>query len=228
MEKYIKGINELNLNGVFNNGSCSKIYRFSPGVLFKLFNDDYRDLRDFINLDFLETISTISSIDDLNFVSKAIDIYRNNYELYGYTMKEIDALPLDDIPLDTLVVDLLLGFENLKFDIRKLADHYVKTEDIGGDNVLYNKNMYLLDLDLSLVDKNYIPDELYWLTRRNIFRCVFNKITGCSFNDKVSNDDYLEYSKRLIDTTANMVGYCPRTICEFKSAYQKVNKKTIG
>lgn len=227
MEKYIKDINELKLHKLFNSGSCSEIYRVSSDILFKLFNNEYRDLRDAINLEFLETIRTISSIDDLNFVSKAIDIYRSDYQLYGYTMKEIDALGLDALPVDTLVLDLLLGFENLKFDIRKLADNYVKTEDIGGDNILYNKNMFLLDLDLSLVDKNYIPDELYSLTRRSVFRCLFNKITDCSFNDNVLNDDYFEYSKKLIDTTANMIGYYPKTIETFKKAYQKVNKKTI-
>lgn len=224
MEKYIENINELNLGESINRGSCSNIYRFDTALLFKLFNEDYRDLRESINLEFLETISTISSISDLNFVARGIDIYRSSSELFGYTMKEIDAYKLEDISDDTLIFNLLLGFEGLKEDIRLLSENYVKTEDIGGDNILYNTDMYLLDLDLSVVSKGYVPDELYFLTRRNVFSCLFNRITGCKFKDRIFNDDYFGYFNELVDVTANMVGYYPKTISEFKSAYQK----TIG
>lgn len=224
MEKYIEDISELNLAEEINRGSCSSIYRLDSLLLFKFFNEDYRDLSDSINLEFLDTISTISSISDLHFVARGIDVYRSSSELFGYTMKEINASKLDEVSDDALVFDIILGFEKLKTDIRRLSDNYVKTEDIGGDNILYNGNMYLLDLDLSLVNKGYVPDELYFLTRQNVFRCVFDRITGCKFKDMVSNDDYFEYCNKIIDFTANAVGYYPKTVSEFKGAYQK----TIG
>ena len=85
-----------------------------------------------------------------------------------------DAGINEDLADDTLVSDLMLGFDGLKYSVRKLSDNHVKTEDIGGDNILFNGDMYLLDLDLSLVDKRFVPDELYEATRRNIFKSLRN------------------------------------------------------
>ena len=219
-------MSDLNLGEIINGGSCSDIYNFSPGVLFKAFNDDYRDLNDSINLEFLDTIKTISSISNLDFTVKAIDIYRSRFELFGYTMEEINALKFEDLSDEILVFDVILAFERLKSDIRKLSDYYVKTEDIGGDNILYNGNMYLLDLDLSLVDKRYVPDELYQNTRKNIFKCLFYRLTGSGFDGNVLNDDYVEYINRVLDDSSNVAGVEPKTIGEFKRVYQKY-KKTI-
>ena len=87
--------------------------------------------------------------------------------------------------------------------------------------------MYLLDLDLSLVDKRYVPDELYQETRRCVFKSVFYRMTGEVFKGRVLNDDYLGYVNEVIDNSSNIVGNEPKTIGEFRKVYQKAYKKTI-
>ena len=121
MEKYIESISELNLGKVINGGSCGSIYNFAPGVLFKMFNEDYRDLEDSINLEFLDTIKTISSIDYLPFVVRALDIYRSDSEVFGYTMNEIVADQLDFVSDSVLVSDFVLGFERLKKKYKNIS-----------------------------------------------------------------------------------------------------------
>ena len=130
-------------------------------------------------------------------------------------------IELDDISDDTLVTDLMSGFEGLKPGIRNLSDNFVKTEDIGGDNIMFNGNMYLLDLDLSLIDSRYIPDELYEETRRKVFRSLFKRITGEYYSGNVSNDDYLAYMSDLVDYLSNSSDYQVKTIGDVKKTYKK-------
>lgn len=225
MEKFINSFDDIKLGRKIGGGSCSEIYEFSGGVYFKKFCEDYCDLTDPINIEFLETIRTISEIDFLPYIIRATDIYRNDMLLFGYTMDEVSGDILDDVSDDVLVFDIMSGFENLKPGIRKLSDNFVKTEDIGGDNILYNGNMYLLDLDLSLVDKRYIPDELYENTRRSVFRSLFKRVTGSNFTDIVKYDEYGHYIEKIVDNCSNCVDFEVKTIEQLKTAYQKTYKK---
>ena len=235
MEKYIEGIRELNLGKKIAGGSCSDIYLYEPGIYFKHFNEDYRDLTDKINIEFLETIKTISKIKNIPSIIKAIDIYRSRLELFGYTMHKIDASALENISEDTLIFDLIKAFEKLKQEVRILSDNYVKTEDIGGDNILYNGKLYLLDLDLSLVNKEYIPDELYIKTTYSIFKSLLIKITGKLYkNDGLyeyrqklclgNSDEYLNYFKKLMELCSDKSGKEIKTLGDVRKAYQKIYK----
>ena len=221
MEKYIESIDELNLGNRIGGGSCSEIFEMEPGVLFKRFNEDYCDLDDLINLEFFEVIKTISEIGNLPYVVRGKDIYRSRSKLFGYSMDEVRALELDDISDDTLVRDLMSGFEDLRPGIRRLSDSFVKTEDIGGDNIMFNGHMYLLDLDLSLVDKRYVPDELYEATRRKVFKSIFKRITGESFVGNIYNDDYIAYMSFLMNRMCNASDSEVRTISDVQKVYKK-------
>ena len=221
MEKYIECIDELNLGRKIGGGSCSGVFYMEPGVLFKRFNEDYTDLSDPINVEFFETIKTISGIDYLPFIIRGRDIYRSRDELFGYSMDEVSALELDDISDDTLITDLMSGFEGLRPGIRNLSDNFVKTEDIGGGNIMFNGNMYLLDLDLSLIDSRYIPDELYEDTRKKVFKSLFKRITGTYYSGNISNDDYLAYMSQLVDYLSNSSGFQVKTIGDVKKIYEK-------
>ncbi|MBQ3511513.1 MAG: hypothetical protein IJA30_04375 [Bacilli bacterium] len=221
MEKYIESVSELNLGKKIGGGSCSEVFEMEPGVYFKKFNEDYSDLNDPINMEFFEVIKTISGIDYLPYVVRGKDVYRSHSELFGYSMDEVCADELDDISDDTLVSDLMDGFEELRPSIKILSDSFVKTEDIGGDNIMFNGHMYLLDLDLSLVDRRYIPDELYESTRRNLFKSIYNRITGEYFNGCISNDDYLAYMSNLLDRMSNSSDFQVKTIRDVKKVYKK-------
>ena len=221
MEKYIESVSELNLGKRIGGGSCSEVFEMDEGIYFKKFNEDYSDLTDPINQEFFEVIKTISGIDYLPFIIRGKDVYRSKDELFGYSMDSVSALELEDISDDTLVSDLMIGFEGLKVGIRGLSDNFVKTEDIGGDNIMFNGHMYLLDLDLSLVDRRYVPDELYESTRRRVFNSLYNRITGEVFNGNVSNDDYLAYMSSFLEKLSNSSDSSVKSIGDIKKVYKK-------
>ena len=221
MEKYIESVSELNLGKKIGGGSCSEVFEMDEGIYFKKFNEDYSDLTDPINQEFFEVIKTISGIDYLPFIIRGKDVYRSKDELFGYSMDSVSALELEDVSDDTLVSDLMIGFEGLKVGIRGLSDNFVKTEDIGGDNIMFNGHMYLLDLDLSLVDRRYVPDELYESTRRRVFNSLYNRITGEVFNGNVSNDDYLAYMSSFLEQLSNSSDSSVKSIGDVKKVYKK-------
>ena len=228
MERFIETIDDLKLERKVAGGSCSDIYEMKSGLYFKKFCNDYCDLNDSINIEFLETIRTISDIESLPFIVRAIDIYRNKNSLFGYSMDRVNACVLENVSDNVLIFDMLSGFENLKSGIRNLSDSFVKTEDIGGDNILFNGNMYLLDLDLSLVDKRYIPDELYQETRNSVFKSIFYKMTGLLHTEEVLNDDYVGYMTNFVDFCSNYSDSDIKSISQLKTVCKKVYKKTIN
>ena len=223
MDKYISSIRQLNLGKKINGGSCSSIHEFTPGFYFKYFEEDYKDLSDEINLEFYEVIKHISEITDMPYIVRAKDIYRSQSELFGYSMPIINGENFRTISDKTHVRAVLNGFKPLTKDIRILSENHVKTEDIGGDNILYNGFMYLLDLDLSLVDKRYIPDELYERTMSSLLCGIKTKLLDDPrYDDKVQVDDWENYFNRLIEMSSTILGEETTTISDLKKGYQKV------
>ena len=223
MDKYISSIRQLNLGKKINGGSCSSIYEFTSDLYFKYFAEDYRDLSDEINIEFYEVIKHISEITGMPYIVRAKDIYRSQSELFGYSMPIINGVNFRTISDKTYVRDILNGFKPLTKDIRVLSENYVKTEDIGGDNILYNGFMYLLDLDLSLVDKRYIPDELYERTMSSLLCGIKTKLLDDPrYDDKVQADDWENYFNRLIEMSSTILGEETTTISDLKKGYQKV------
>ena len=86
---------------------------------------------------------------------------------------------------------------------------------------MFNGHMYLLDLDLSLVDRRYVPDELYESTRRRVFNSLYNRITGEVFNGNVSNDDYLAYMSSFLEKLSNSSDSSVKSIKDVKKVYKK-------
>lgn len=223
MEKYIRGIEELGLGRRVTGGSCSSIYEFDDGTYFKEFNEDYRDLSDPINEEFLETINCLSNIKGMPYIVRGKTIYRSQLELFGYSMPKVLATGLEDMDDGILIDTVLDSFGRLSKDIRVLSDNYVKTEDIGGDNILYNGNMYLLDLDLSLIDRRYIPDELYEKTCISVLCAIKRRLLGDSRrSDAVDVGCYLDYFQGIREVCEEESGREIRTVGEFRKVYQKV------
>ena len=223
MDKYISSINELNLGKKINGGSCSDIYEFTPSFYFKKFTEDYEDLTDEINIEFYETIKYLSEIKGMPYIVTAQDIYRSQESLFGYSMRIIAAKNFRTISDETHVRDILNGFKPLRKDVRVLSENHVKTEDIGGDNILYNGFMYLIDLDLSLVDKRYIPDELYERTMNSLFCGIKTKLLDDPrYNDTVQVDDWENYFNRFVEMSSTVLGEETTTINDLKRGYQKI------
>lgn len=113
MDKYVRGIEELNLGKRISGGSCSDIFEFGEKTYFKLFNEDYRDLDDSINVEFYDTISYLSGLKGMRFIVRGDNIYRSSNELFGYSMGVIDARGLNDVSDEKLVDDVFTGFRLL-------------------------------------------------------------------------------------------------------------------
>lgn len=225
MEKYISSINELKLGNKVAGGSCSDIFELEPGKYFKRFTIDYRDLTDPINMEFYEVIKYLSEIKGMPFIVRGQDIYRSSTELFGYSMPIIKAKELQKISDEVLVDDIFEGFRILRTDIKTLADNHVKTEDVGGGNILFNGQMYLLDLDLSLVDKRYIPDELYQRTINSLLCGIKEKILGdARYNDTIEPEDCDEYLNRLKEICSTALNEDVKTISQMKQGYQKIKR----
>lgn len=223
MDKYISSIDELNLGKRINGGSCSSIHEFEPGIYFKKVEEDYQDLTDPINMEFYEVIRHLSNIKGMPYIIRAKDIYRSQNTLFGYSMPVVQAQELRSISDEVFIDDILHGFSILSTDIRTLADNHVKTEDVGGNNILYNGFMYLLDLDLSLVDKRYIPDELYERTMKSILCGIKEHVLGeARYDDVVNVTEWNTYFDRLIEVCSTAIGQEAKTIKDIKKGYQKV------
>lgn len=197
MEKYITSINDISLGKVVNGGSCSVIHEFDHGIYFKRFNEDYSNLNDSLNLELLDTIKSLSDIDGLSSTIRAIDIYRSEYELFGYTMTKLKASLLEEVSDDTRIADIKEGIKYISSDVNLISNNHIKTEDLGGDNILYGNRFYLLDLDLSIVDKNYDPHFLYCETMYNFLYVIFYKLFHVNIEKDLLTDELSTIQKRL-------------------------------
>ena len=88
---------------------------------------------------------------------------------------------------------------------------------------MFNGQMYLLDLDLSLVDKRYIPDELYHRTINSLLCGIKQKLLNDARRDDVIDpSNYDEYLKRLKEICSSALNQEVKTIKDMKKGYQKV------
>ena len=88
---------------------------------------------------------------------------------------------------------------------------------------MFDGNMYLLDLDLSLVDTRYVPDELYERCMNSLLCAIRAKVLGDSrFDDFVRDDEYFLYLERLKDACSDVIGREAITISDMKKGYSKV------
>lgn len=236
MERYIDDISDLNLSVQVNKGSCSEIYEYEPNILFKRFNEEYQDLTESINQEFYDTISYLSQIRGLNRIVTPIDIYRSKEQLFGYTMKKINAKSLEKVSEQESIQTIIQSFKELLKEIKILSNNYVRTEDIGGDNILYNGELYLLDLDLSLINKNYDPEYLYSKTSYNVFFAMHNFITGkISSEDNLEDErlilkegfsnDYSAYFTKLLTNLENESNEKIETVEQCRKTYQRLYEK---
>lgn len=227
MDKYISSIDELNLQRTSLGGSCSNIYDFTDDIYFKSFDEDYQDLHESINQEFYETISYLANLEGMPYIVRGKDIYRSKDKLFGYSMPKIAAVALEKVPSNTLVEDIFHGFYLLRKDILTLANNGVKTEDVGGDNILFNGYMYLIDLDLSIIDLEAEATDLYQRTGSSILCGIRQKVLGeARYNDKVLMNNVDLYLEDLKEKCSFALGRPIMTISDMQRGYQKV--KTLN
>ena len=76
--------------------------------------------------------------------------------ILGYNTKFINASNVNFINRETKIKELLEAYQKLLESIRLFDNNNIKLDDIHSGNMLYkNGGLYLLDFDLSNIDKNY-------------------------------------------------------------------------
>lgn len=169
--EYIKSIKSIGLKEAINHGTCAYIYQIDDQTYFKLFNSEYHSLRDSANIDLYNTLLELSNI-KLPHIVTPTTLYRTKNQFYGYTMPYINAFNLSNLSSQIQLNILRQSFENIKKEVLTLSKNYIKTEDISLENVLFNHELYLIDLDLSLYDRDFIPDYLYHETMFRLFEVL--------------------------------------------------------
>ena len=236
MSKIISSISGLNLTTPINGGSCSKIYKVAPDEYFKLLNEDYRDLYEPENVEVLETLLELQQVKTPS-LAIPVTIYWSKEQLFGYTSKIMPGISLEELPENTKLSLIRDSLKGIKPEIKELAKQGIKTEDIGGDNILLSDHMSIIDLELSLVAKDASSDYLYSKTMNQIL----NSTILNSIGSKVANnfqtaeiialreslrngesDNFEQLFDLMITELENTSNQEIKTIGESKKAYQKV------
>ncbi len=236
MSKIISSISGLNLTTPINGGSCSKIYKVAPDEYFKLLNEDYRDLYEPENVEVLETLLELQQVKTTS-LAIPVTIYCSKEQLFGYTSKIMPGISLEELPENTKLSLIRDSLKGIKPEIKELAKQGIKTEDIGGDNILLSDHMSIIDLELSLVAKDASSDYLYSKTMNQIL----NSTILNSIGSKVANnfqtaeiialreslrngesDNFEQLFDLMITELENTSNQEIKTIGESKKTYQKV------
>lgn len=236
MSKIINSLSGLNLTVPINGGSCSKIYKISPDEYFKLLNEDYRDLAEPENIEVLETLLELQKVKTPS-LATPITIYCNKDSLFGYTSKIMHGISLEKLPANTKLSLLRNALKGIKPEIKELAKQGIKTEDIGGDNIMLSDHMSIIDLELSLVAKGASSDYLYTRTMNQILNSTIYSSIGPKAKNNIQtaqiiylreglesgkNDDFEQLFDLMINELENAANQEIKTIGESKKAYQKV------
>lgn len=236
MSKIISSLSGLNLTTPVNGGSCSKIYKVAPDEYFKLLNEDYRDLSEPENVEVLETLLELQQVASPS-LATPVTIYSSKDVLFGYTSKIMPGLSLEDLPENTRLFLIREALKGIKPEIRNLALQGIKTEDIGGDNILLSDHMSIIDLELSLVAKDESPDYLYSKTMNQILNSTIYNSIGPKASNNIQtseiaslkealrngeSDSFEELFDLMVTELENASNREIKTIGESKKAYQKV------
>lgn len=242
MQTIINSVADLNLQekDIVAKGSCSTIYRYNEDEYLKILNDEYYSLAARENQEVLKTLEALSEITDTPSIATPRNIFKSENELYGYTSTIMPGVSLDEIPQDTRIEVLKNALNRIKKEVRTLSQHHIKTEDIGGDNILFSDHIALIDLELSLVDEETEEDILYRRTMRSILNSVITNSFGTNVTGKIPSlamrrlnedlkagvsDNYANYYALAIYEIEHMANTKIATVGDSRKAYQKVKSK---
>lgn len=238
MSKIINSLAGLDLKTQVNGGSCSKIYKASPTEYFKLLNEDYRDLSEPENKEVLETLLELQQVSSSS-LATPITIYCTKDSLFGYTSQIMPGTSLEELSKNTSLSLIRNSLSKIKPEIRTLARQGIKTEDIGGDNILLSDHMSIIDLELSLVSKEASPDYLYLRTMNQILNSTLYNTVGPNIDKTLDttqitsvrealktgqSDNFEQLFELIIKELENSSNKEIKTIGESRVAYQKIKK----
>lgn len=242
MQTIVNSLSDLNLaeKDIVAKGSCSTIYQYNPDEYLKVLNEDYHSLQAKENHEVLNTLERLSQITTTPSIATPTNIFRSSEELYGYTSKIMPGTILEELPRDTKINVIKNALNTIKNEVRTLSEYHIKTEDIGGDNILFSDRIHLIDLELSLVDEDTDEEILY----RRTMRSILNSILVATFTTNVTgkipslamrrlnedlksgiSDNYANYYALAIYEIEHMADSKIETIEDSRKAYQKVKSQ---
>ena len=242
MQTIINSLADLKLQdkNIVARGSCSTIYSYNEEEYFKLLAEEYYSLAEKENQEVLYTLEELSKITNVPSIAVPRNIFRSPKKLYGYTSKIMPGVSLEKIPKDTKVEKLKEALNKIKKEVRILSQHHIKTEDIGGDNILFSDHISLIDLELSLVDEETEVNVLYRKTMRSILNSVITNSFGENITGKIPSlalrrlnedlkngvsDNYASFYELAIYEIESMADVKIVTVEDSRKAYQKVKSQ---
>lgn len=204
--KEIKGITKLEF---IDAGYWANVYKSEHGVI-KLYNAKR------IPKQIKENIIYLSEYENNSFIFPDELLYDKMHRLRAYTMEEIKGQKLSDLVnfgrFNISLEDLLLKYEILKNDVFTLSKNRIRIMDFTPDNILFDGDFKIVDLDFYRKDKISTIKELYKDNLSNVSAELLGIVTG--YNRQVNTlmsinlDDYKgkeDYFEKYIDSVNDVL-----------------------
>lgn len=171
----VKSIEELNLRGKsINAGDHGEIYEFDSTHYFKRINDADGLLNNTTNYQRKNILEFLMKFKGTKHLVFPEDIYVTKEQLLGYTSVKKDAKPLASLDDDARLADVLKSFKVLLKELKILANGGVFNYDLSPDNVLFDKEMWVIDFDESSYNKKLSYERMVL----RLFQTVRDSIVG--------------------------------------------------
>lgn len=196
----VKSVKDIPKLKKFKVESTNKLYFQENDYIVKIFLDCYRSLDQKIGKDIFNLLVKLRKLDGESQLILPHDIYMTDKAILGYNTKFINASNVNFISRETKIKELLEAYQKLLESIRLLANNNINLVDILSDNMLYkNGDLYLLDLDLSNIDKNYDSDKLYidmaYKIWQIILRSIFKYLGDYSLYEVLNHFRLVDFSR---------------------------------
>ena len=184
------------------------IYILNNGKKYKEFSEDYRDLNDSINKEFLESLLSQTEQYGHSIISYPEIVISSNQELFGIVGDYEEGIPLFNIDPLTKIDYLLSIIDKLEQGIKDISLKGWNLEDLHEENILINGiskkiPIRIIDTDYHTLQLHKDRLELYRTNMKRIFNAITTSILpslGKSniLQDKDIQEQYLLASNGII------------------------------
>ena len=175
MIKYVSGLEDIVLLNKINGGNCSGIFEFGDDRLFKLFDEDYRDLSDPINVELFKEV-----ILDLKKKGTSIIFSSHRMEHVELFCEKLVVLVKGNSVINGYLSDIKNEYKKKNIIVIGDIDVDVVKKQEGVRNITQNNLEYIISIE----DDSYI---------KSLFKCIskFDNITKFSVEDPSLNEIFI-------------------------------------
>lgn len=204
-----KDINDYKIKKYVGSGRTAKCYLTEEDDILKIYRKLIinKKLKKCISL---EEIIKLNKLDSINVVAPSEIILKND-KFIGYKTRYIDAKPISHLKNDVKIKEIVEARKKFMENIYHIGNNYnFSFLDVHDDNILYDGNFYIIDLDLGMFD---LPDSeirnrmdisltiLYALFQERYFELLFTDYKLQVFLTEMmnNNDTFDLFCERLYE-----------------------------